>query len=72
MCATITKRFENKGYQHFMFISTDTTGCGNMWKATNTSDNRGKRGIYRYTKPVLLWRGKGKMDVFTSGCTCFF
>ena len=28
-------------------------------------------GIYRYTKPVLLWRGKGKMEVFTSGRTCF-
>lgn len=27
-----------------MFISTDTTGCGNMWKATNTSDTRGKTG----------------------------
>ena len=28
-------------------------------------------GFYRYKKPVLLWRGKGKIEVFASGCTCF-
>ena len=28
-------------------------------------------GYYRYKKPVHLWRGKGKIVVFGSGCTCF-
>ena len=28
-------------------------------------------GFYKYTNPVLLWRGKGNIVVFTSGWTCF-
>lgn len=28
-------------------------------------------GVYKYTNPVHLWRGKGNIVVFTPGWTCF-
>ena len=52
----------------FLLMHNDVEKCGKPHTPTIIVENW---GIYRYTKPVLLWRGKGKMDVVTSGWTCF-
>lgn len=54
MYATNTITGEDKGYQHFMFISFGKQKCGKLWKATKSRNNRGKVGILQIHKARAL------------------